>query len=205
MQTFSLAISYGSVSQVIYLNESYYHFTAPEDPPLCQLYNFSVTTTYIGATYTGAGCSVPSPVISTMLPSLTDVDQVQSSLSYLLTKQPNGSLALQILLTVSCINTSCNGSLAMINCHRIVCTWIMFSIMQLPTSCRTYVYTLVITLNETESYQQQFTSSESSIIANVTSDYLQDNALLSFKVLIGNTFNDTFYETSVTKLCKLVA
>ena len=91
----------------------------------------------------------------------------------------------------------------MINCHRIVCTWIMFSIMQLPTSCRTYyVYTLVITLNETESYQQQFTSSESSIIANVTSDYLQDNALLSFKVLIGNTFNDTFYKTSVTKLCK---
>ena len=90
----------------------------------------------------------------------------------------------------------------MINCHRIVCTWIMFSIMQLPTSCLTYVYTLVITLNETESYQQQFTSSESSIIANVTSDYLQDNALLSFKVLIGNTFNDMFYKTSVTKLCK---
>ena len=110
MQTFSLAISYGSVSQVIHLNESYYHFTAPEDPPPCQVYNFSVTTTYIGATYTGAGCSVPSQVISTMLPSLTDVDQVQSSLSYLLTKQPNGSLALQILLTVSYISMSCNGS-----------------------------------------------------------------------------------------------
>ena len=78
-----------------------------------------------------------------------------------------------------------------------------FFIMQLPTSCHTYyVYTLVITLNETESYQQQFTSSESNIIANVTSDFLQDNALLGFKVLIGNTFNDTFYETSVTKLCK---
>ena len=202
MQTFSLAISYGSVRQVFHLNESYYHFTTPEDPPPCQIYNFSVTTTYIGATYTGAGCSVPSPVISTMLPSLTDVDQVQPSLSYLLTKQPNGSLALQILLTVSGISMSCNGSLAMINCHRIVCTWIMFSIMQLPTSCRTYAYTLVIILNETESYQQQFTSSESSIIANVTSDYLQDNTLLSFKVLIGNTFNDTFYKTSVTKLCK---
>ena len=105
MQTFYLAISYGSVSQVIHLSESYYYFTAPEDPPPCLVYNFSVTATYIGATYTGAGCSVPSPVISTMLPSLTDVDQVQSSLSYLLTKEPNGSLVLQVLLSVSCLST----------------------------------------------------------------------------------------------------
>jgi hypothetical protein len=41
------------------LNESHYHFTAPEGAPPCEVYNFSVTATYVGATYTGAGCSLP--------------------------------------------------------------------------------------------------------------------------------------------------
>ena len=102
-QIFSLTISFGSSSQVITLNESYYYFIAPEGAPPCQVYNFSVTATYNipGASYTGAGCSVPSPVLSTILPSLPDIDQIESSLSYLLTKQPNGSLALQVLLSVS--------------------------------------------------------------------------------------------------------
>lgn len=102
-QIFSLTISFGSSSQVITLNESYYYFIAPEGAPPCQVYNFSVTATYNipGAGYTGAGCSVPSPVLSTILPSLPDIDQVESSLNYLLTKQPNGSLALQVLLSVS--------------------------------------------------------------------------------------------------------
>ena len=72
-----------SSTQVISLNDSnYYYFTAPEDAPLCEVYNFSVTATYVGATYTGAGCSIPSPVLSRMLPSLPNVDELESSLSY---------------------------------------------------------------------------------------------------------------------------
>ena len=56
--------------QILKLNQSYYGFTAPEGAPPCEVYNFSVTATYVGATYTGAGCSVPSHVLSKMLPSL---------------------------------------------------------------------------------------------------------------------------------------
>ena len=102
-QIFSLTMSFGFSSQVITLNGSYYYFIAPEGAPPCQVYNFSVAATYNipGASYTGAGCSVPSPVLSTILPSLPDIDQIESSLSYLLTKQSNGSLALQVLLSVS--------------------------------------------------------------------------------------------------------
>ena len=81
-------ISWSSLSQSIYkltitntynqpqmlkLNQSYYGFTAPEGAPPCEIYNFSVTATYVGATYTGAGCSVPSPVLSRMLPSLPNI------------------------------------------------------------------------------------------------------------------------------------
>ena len=101
IRTFSLTVNYGSSSQVIPLNESYYLFTAPDSAPPCEVYNFSVTATYIGA-YTGAGCSVSSPVLSIMLPPLPDIDHVKSSLSYFLTKQPNGSVVLQVLLSVSC-------------------------------------------------------------------------------------------------------
>ena len=55
---FLLTISHGSSSDIMSLNESTYHFTAPEGAPPCEVYNFSVTATYVGATYTGAGCSV---------------------------------------------------------------------------------------------------------------------------------------------------
>ena len=103
-QIFSLKINDGSKSQVVSLNESSYTFTAPEGAPPCQIYNFSVTTTqydFAGASYTGAGCSVPSPVLSTMLPSLPDIDQVESSLNYSLMKHPNGGLLLHVSLSVS--------------------------------------------------------------------------------------------------------
>ena len=101
IQTFALTISHGSSSQVIPLNDSnYYYFTAPEDAPLCEVYNFSVTATYVGATYTGAGCSIPSPVLSRMLPSLPDVDELESSLSYSLTKHPERGIVLWISFMV---------------------------------------------------------------------------------------------------------
>jgi hypothetical protein len=67
--------------------EPYHIFTAPEGAPPCEVYNFSVTATYVGATYTGAGCSVPSPVISTTLPSLPNIGDLQSSYNFSLEKQ----------------------------------------------------------------------------------------------------------------------
>ena len=89
-QIFLLTISHGSSSDVLSLNESTYHFTAPEGAPPCEVYNFSVTATYVGATYTGAGCSVPSSVLSTMLPSLPNVSRSEISLKYVLKKQSTG-------------------------------------------------------------------------------------------------------------------
>ena len=86
VQTFSLTVSHGSSSQVISLNNSFYCFTAaPEDASPCEVYNFSITATYVGATYTGAGCSAPGSK-STMLPSLPDIVSLESSLEYVLTK-----------------------------------------------------------------------------------------------------------------------
>ena len=84
------------------LSEPYYLFTAPEDAPPCEVYNFSVTATYVGATYTGAGCSVPSPVLSTMLPSLPDITPVESSIQYVLIKQ-DIKLIINVTFEVSCI------------------------------------------------------------------------------------------------------
>ena len=67
---YSLTISYGSTSHLLLLNESHHIFKAPPGSPPCQIYNFFnffVTGTPVGATYTGDGCSVPSPVLSRML------------------------------------------------------------------------------------------------------------------------------------------
>ena len=104
-QNFLLTINYGSNSQVISLNDSSHYFTAPEGAPPCEVYNFSVTAPYsiVGANYTVAGqfCSVSSPVLSRMLPSLPNIDEVESTLSYLLSKKPKRGLALQVLFTVS--------------------------------------------------------------------------------------------------------
>ena len=83
-------------------SEPYFLFTAPKDAPPCEVYNFSVTATYVGATYTGAGCSVPSPVLSTMLPSLPDITPVESSIQYDLIKQ-DIKLIINVTFEVSCI------------------------------------------------------------------------------------------------------
>ena len=85
---FSLTISHGSNQTVVQLNESFYAFTAPKGAPACEVYNFSVTATYVGATYTGAGCSEHSSVFSTILPgSLPDIDKLDSSVAYSLVKE----------------------------------------------------------------------------------------------------------------------
>ena len=73
----------------------YFMFTAPEGVPPCEIYNFSVTATYVGATYTGAGCSVPSPVISRNLPILPDITKFEA---YLLQKESSGVVTLRLLI-----------------------------------------------------------------------------------------------------------
>ena len=90
LENFTLLIRYSSSIDMITLNNSYYIFTAPEGSRPCEIYNFSVTATYIGATYTGDGCSVPSQVISMMLPLLPNITQLDSSLDYSLEKDPVG-------------------------------------------------------------------------------------------------------------------
>ena len=91
-QIFFLTISHGSSSEVITVNRSYYYFTAPEGASPCEVYNFSVTAIYDidSATYTGDGCSVPSPVLIAMLPSLPNITRLKASLDYSLDKQPLG-------------------------------------------------------------------------------------------------------------------
>ena len=95
-QIFLLTISHGSSGDNMSLTESYYHFTAPEGAPPCEVYNFSVTATYVGATYTGAGCSVPSNAIEMMLPSLPNIASLESSLMYSLVQNSK-----QFILNIS--------------------------------------------------------------------------------------------------------
>ena len=85
------------------VQEPFYVYTAydSEDPPPCEIYNFSVTATYIGATYTGAGCRVPSPVISRMLPSLPDISRLESTLKYSASADSQG-VTLTVSFMVSC-------------------------------------------------------------------------------------------------------
>ena len=100
---FSLTISYGSTTDMIFVNETnFYLFTAPNNAPPCQVYNFSVTATPVGATYTGDDCSVPSPVLSVVLPPpLPDTESITSSLQYSVAKRGDGRTILRISFMVS--------------------------------------------------------------------------------------------------------
>ena len=93
--------SSGIGPQTVPLDTPYFTFTAPEGAPPCEVYNFSVTATYdiVGATYTGTGCSVPSPVLSRMLPSLPNVTKLESSLDYSL-ELKSGGITLKLLVVV---------------------------------------------------------------------------------------------------------
>ena len=112
MLPFSLTVSRGSSSQlenISEVNESYIvNFTAPEGVPPCEVYNFSVTATYVGATYTGAGCSVPSPVLSRMLPSLPNISRLESSLNYMLGKQST-AFVIEVSFEVCCHSNNIHG------------------------------------------------------------------------------------------------
>ena len=93
--------SSGTGPQSFPLDTPYFTFTAPEGAPPCEVYNFSITATYdiVGATYTGAGCSVPSPVLSRMLPSLPNVTKLEYSLDYCL-ELKSGGITLNLLVAV---------------------------------------------------------------------------------------------------------
>ena len=69
----------------VQLHEPHSEFTAPDGAPACEVYTFSITATYAGASYTGSGCSMPS-YIHSMLPSLPDIMSLESSLKYSLVK-----------------------------------------------------------------------------------------------------------------------
>ena len=102
MHVFKVTISHGSSSEIIPVSDSYYYYTAPEGAPSCEVYNFSVTATYVGAMYTGAGCSKPSPVLSRMLPSLPSINRMESSINYSLKK--DGEIFLSLLFEVCYMN-----------------------------------------------------------------------------------------------------
>ena len=84
------------------LHDPYSLFTAPEGAQPCEVYNFSVAAAYVGATYIGDGCSVPSPVYSRMLPSLPNISRLESSLNYSLEKNSSEGVALRVTFVVSC-------------------------------------------------------------------------------------------------------
>ena len=90
-------------SQSRQIQEPFYVFTAldPKGASPCEVYNFSVTATYPGATYTGTGCSLPSPVFTTMLPSLPDITRLESSVKYSLRKNLSGGVVLRVTFMVS--------------------------------------------------------------------------------------------------------
>ena len=95
-------ITMASNTQIFQLNQPFYVFTAPEGALPCEVYNFSVTATYVGATYTGDGCSVPSPALIKMLPSLPDIKRLESSLQYVLEKGSDRNTFLKASFLVSC-------------------------------------------------------------------------------------------------------
>ena len=70
---YNLTIGHGSSSdsQLISLTESTYHFIASEGAPPCEVYNFSVTLTYVNKVDVRTGCSV---LLGTILYSRNPLD-----------------------------------------------------------------------------------------------------------------------------------
>ena len=101
-KTYSVTVvSSNTHTQIDNLQETFYIFTAPNDTLTCEVYNFSVTATPVGATYTGDGCSVLSPVLSRMLPSLPEIKGLEFSLNYLVMKVANAIIVLAATFIVS--------------------------------------------------------------------------------------------------------
>ena len=80
--------------------ESFFLFTAPEGAPPCEVYNFSLTATYVDATYPGADCSV-TVLLSRMLPSLPSKKGLESSLNYSIEREGVNAISITVSLKVS--------------------------------------------------------------------------------------------------------
>ena len=104
-ETYTLSVtSTNTQLQRVELHEQSYVFTAPEGAPPCEVYNISVLATYqdiAGNTYTGEGCSVGTPVVQRMLPSLPDIRNLESSLYLVLQKNVTGQVTLKVSFSVS--------------------------------------------------------------------------------------------------------
>ena len=102
-QTFELTMVSANTRENTYIEivEPNFTFQAPGGAPPCEIYNFTVTGVYVGATYIGDGCSVPSPVLSIMLPSLPNISGIESSLHYMLEKTSTVGFVLKVSFMVS--------------------------------------------------------------------------------------------------------
>ena len=99
-QAYNVTVTDRDIMTLTRISEPYYVFNAPDHVLPCEVYNFSVTATYVGATYTGPSCSKPSPVISRMLPSLPDIKGLESSLIYSIIKE-SMKVTLKVFFEVS--------------------------------------------------------------------------------------------------------
>ena len=102
IRTYNLTVVNSTNQLLAFILQKPYHiFTAPEGAPPCEVYNFSVTAAYIGATYTGAGCSDTTTVLSRMMPSLPNISRLESTLDYVLEKRST-SFVVKVSFEVSC-------------------------------------------------------------------------------------------------------
>ena len=105
---YTLSVTTDDSTETFLINEPYYIFTDHKSAPPCEVYNFSVTATYVGATYTGAGCCETSPVLSITLPSLPNISSLESSLYHSVEKH-SGSTG-GVVLNVFFEKVSCNNN-----------------------------------------------------------------------------------------------
>ena len=101
-------VSQNTQAQRFLLNEPQFNFTAPNDAPPCEVYNFSVTATpnVDGTRYSGDGCSVHYSMRSVVLPSLPDITRLEMSLNYTLENSLEDGFELKVTYKVSC-STKC--------------------------------------------------------------------------------------------------
>ena len=101
---FQLFITNSTHTRVVTLSNSHYIlsiFNTPPYPPCdSEVYNFSVTATPVGATYTGEGCS-SSEIRSIILPSLR-IENV-SILLFLSTEGLSINVSFEVSVHSSCV------------------------------------------------------------------------------------------------------
>ena len=95
-RTYNLTVINSANQQwMLTLQKPYHIFSTPEGAPPCEVYNFSATATYTGATYIGDDCLVPSNVLGATLPSLPQINSSPSFHNFSLAKGAG-----EIVLTV---------------------------------------------------------------------------------------------------------